>query len=522
MQSESSHARIVVVYQRVSTTEQDIARQEVQLDHARRDYPDREIVVIQDDGVSAFKVPIFDREGGKRLCTLVEAGSVEAVYTDAQDRLSRGSDLEWVTFRTSCETHETRIVVDGREVRNDLGGRVETYLKALFARQESVEKSHRVKGGKRVSVMRDGRRNGGPRPYGYAQADRALTPIEAEFEVLRRIRVMVVEDALPLAEIARRLNGEGVRTVRGAAWSQTRLSQTLANPLYAGFVRYYDEVVPGSHEPVFTQDEWDELQQVLETRRRSNGGRGRPTAGSHVLVGKMLRCECGATVVPRTTTNAQGRVYELYRCLGALSGSTPCREGSVRRELIDGSLEAYFARAGLSDIEEARRTFAARMDRDLEHVRALHAAACRRASETTANLDRIRADYRGGAITAADWQEFRGELDAEHTQALAEIERFAAREAELSRERETVDEEEGALRYLADVRQALTAPIRDAATLDAIRQRLTLVYDHFVLRSTHELEDAGMGSAPADVAGGHVLVPVLREDAIDRLLAERT
>src|SRR5687767_5561335 len=109
-------ARVVVVYERVSTKKQDLTRQARPRDLARRDYPDREIVVIPDDGVSAFKVSIIDRPGGRKLCDLIEAERVEAVYADAQDRLSRGDELEWVSFRALCESKGTRIVIDGREL----------------------------------------------------------------------------------------------------------------------------------------------------------------------------------------------------------------------------------------------------------------------------------------------------------------------------------------------------------------------------------------------------------------------
>src|SRR5690349_3958959 len=112
--------RLAVVYERVSSDRQDMTRQAVQRDRARADYPEQEIEVVQDDGVSAFKVSIFDRPGGRRLCDLIEAGRVEAIYVDAQDRLSRGDDLEWVSFRALCDQHGTRIVVDGNELRSDL------------------------------------------------------------------------------------------------------------------------------------------------------------------------------------------------------------------------------------------------------------------------------------------------------------------------------------------------------------------------------------------------------------------
>jgi DNA invertase Pin-like site-specific DNA recombinase len=77
--------RIVIVYERVSTDQQDISRQAVQRERALSTFPEAEHRVVQDDGVSAYKVPIFDRPGGAELCALIESGAVEAIFTDAQD-----------------------------------------------------------------------------------------------------------------------------------------------------------------------------------------------------------------------------------------------------------------------------------------------------------------------------------------------------------------------------------------------------------------------------------------------------
>ena len=68
--------RIVIAYERVSTEKQDIARQALQRERAAADYPDAELHVIQDDGVSAYKVPIFERLGGRQLCDLIGTGTL--------------------------------------------------------------------------------------------------------------------------------------------------------------------------------------------------------------------------------------------------------------------------------------------------------------------------------------------------------------------------------------------------------------------------------------------------------------
>ena len=227
-------ARVVVVYERVSSDKQDLTRQAVQRERAKADHPDRELVVIQDDGVSAYRVSIFDRPGGRQLCELVESCRVEAICDrDSQDRLSRGRQSEWWNFADLCEQSGTRIVIDGRELRlDDEGDEIRSALDAILARRESREKSHRTRSGKALSASR-GRRNGGPRPFGYQQQNVTLTLVRTEADLLRRIRSEVVA-GISMSQVARDLNRDGITTVRGAKWTQTRVSQMLANRLYIG------------------------------------------------------------------------------------------------------------------------------------------------------------------------------------------------------------------------------------------------------------------------------------------------
>jgi Recombinase len=79
-----------------------------------------------------------------------------------------------------------------------------------------------------------------------------------------------------MATVARDLNAWGVGTVRGAAWSQSRVGQTLANPLYRGMVRYGAELFPGRHTPIVSDQLWREVE---ELRAGASGGGTMPEAG---------------------------------------------------------------------------------------------------------------------------------------------------------------------------------------------------------------------------------------------------
>jgi site-specific DNA recombinase len=512
---------MVVVYERVSTERQDIARQAAQRDLARAE--GLEVEVIQDDGVSAYKVPIFDRPGGRRLCELIEADLVAAVYADAQDRLSRGDDVEWVTFRALCEQHGTRIVVDGQELMADLGGNVMGYLRNILARQESEEKSHRVKGGKRLAAQR-GRRNGGPRPFGYEQRDGQLTVVPHEVDALRRMAAEVLAGR-SYRQIALGLNDDGVRTVKGAEWSQTRVAQVLSNPLYVGKVRHLGDYFDGNHEPIFTPAEWEEVQAASRSRRRGEA-RGQKQPSEHLFPGGYARCGCcGGSMIPRSTRNQQGRKYRTYRCARNAYGARRCPQPTVRAELIDGAVLSYFERAAL-DFDATRAAIAEAGVRLLAETRGALDHARHEATRAHERLARVRRDYQDGKLDADEWREHKAELGAERDAASAEVGRLEARMAEVERGADMLDAEGEALAFLADLRAAVAGQVSSAETVAAARQALQMRFDGFTLHRVGALPDEppplpdgwirSRTYTPSELrlVGGWVVEPHPRPDAI--------
>jgi site-specific DNA recombinase len=508
--------RIVVAYERVSTEQQDISRQAVQRERAASDYPEAELVVIPDDGVSAYKVPIFDRPGGRKLCDLIGSGTVAAVYVDAQDRLSRGDELEWVTFRALCQANGTRLMIDGRELRDDFGGRLEGLLKALLANQESEEKSHRVRSGK-ARAARQGRPNGGPRRFGFDQCDGQLIPRPAEIAVVERILREAVAGRSQ-TEIAAGLNADGLQTARGKRWNQPQISQLLGDPIWVGVLRNKE----GDHhlfEPFVPLELWEAAQKTL---RGPEGPRlGRRTQ-CFLLGNGLLRCgRCGSAMIVRRDRKSYGW-YEVYLCGGRTSGATDCAQGAVHRATVDSAVLSYFERVGL-DIEATRREIAARSERERTEIRTLCEQAGRELARVEAGLEKIETDYMLGDLAAADYARFRVRLEDESRASRDALERLEARE------RETHDpgvlEDVELLTRLTELRAAIagdvTANPNDFAATHAALRRL---FEGFILLPSQRPEirmDAvvdvdGEEMLLEDIprAGGYYLEPVPRSDAV--------
>jgi site-specific DNA recombinase len=497
--------RVVVVYERVSSDKQDIARQETVREWAREMFPNREIVVVQDDGVSAFKVPIFDRPGGKQLCEMIEADRVEAVCADAQDRLSRGDDLEWVTFRTLCEAHDARLVIDGREIRNDLGGRVETYLKALLAREESREKAHRVKGGL-LKTARSGRRPCGAPPPGYRVEYRPVSGTkeqqgylvvdEAGAELVRRVFSEYVS-GLGVNMITRGLNKEDVRTRRGARFSTRVISTVLSNPIYIGRFRLNGETFEGEHEAIIDLATWQQVQTLRASRQNAPGkGRGRPPTGRHLFVGGLLRCGlCGCSMSPRRKPNGS----EFYRCTKHHAyGPEACPMPDINRRRVDEQTLAEFE-TSLVDVEGSIATVRSEGRRRVEEAFALAEIAEREAAKIEEWLGRIDADYRSGEISGASWERKTAELTEDRAAALAEAERHRAHAEALGADVLALDADAEFQRTVVELREAVAGRIETADGLGALRAALAGTFERVVL---HRQD------------GAVYLLPYLRAEAI--------
>lgn len=513
--------RIVIVYERVSTDQQDITRQAVQRERASGDYPSAELRVLQDDGVSAYKVPIFERPGGRALCDLIATGNVEAVYVDAQDRLSRGADDEWVTFRALCDSNDTWIVVDGQRITRDMGGKAISYLRALWARQESDEKSHRVKSGK-ARAARQGRPNGGPRRFGFDQRDGELIPRPNEIAVAERILREAVAGRSQ-TEIAAGLNADGHRTSRGNRWNQPQIGQLIRDPIWIGVLRNKE----GDHDvfaPFVPKELWEAAQKTL---RGPDGPRVGRRTQRFLLGNGLLRCgQCGSAMIVRRDRKDYGW-YEVYLCGGRSSGATDCTQGAVHRADVDSAVLDYFERVGL-DVEATRAELAARGDRERAELRTLRGQAERELAKVQSGLEKVERDYTLGDLPADHYTRLRARLESELHASTEAVERMAAREREFADPGVLEDVE--LLTRLTELRDAIagnvTANLDDFAATHAALGRLFTAFRLLALPGAGGVrfdavvavdgEEILLDGVPTLGGAGaaYVLEPVPRSDAV--------
>jgi len=436
-------------------TKNPIPKVEAQEDMCRTLAEAHEIEVVKvytDDGISAstFK----DRPGWADLLADVEAGRLDVVLAQAEDRFTR-QPMEKETLMLACTASGVTFLTvnDGHTDPATADGEFFATLRAALGRMESR------KMGKRKRDTNEGRRArgviplNGPRPFGW-QEDR-LRLDEAEAALIKQAyKDLIAGDRTPSA-IATAWNKAGVLTSRGGRWNIPSVQAVLKRPRNAGIMTYYGKPVPSEDgepikptwEPIVDEDTYRAALAILENpaRRRTK---------QHVpkyLTASLAQCgACGAPM-----RSAKNRGHAVYRCATHDAYGpklTEVRHAHIRAEDLDrivtNAVVSAVMHSGTDALPEA----------DTQALNGLHArlSAIRQAE---ANLVKL---VRSEAFNEAEVAGEKRALKAEAEEVEHEIATIAHRNARAA--------------LLVDVQANLWSPhrvdIREQAELRAeIRER---------------------------------------------------
>lgn len=223
-----------VGYCRVSTDAQeegagfDYQRAEVERTAKAAGYA---LVAILEDTCSGASKP-EGREGFAKVLAMAEAEEFDVLLVWRFDRLAR-SILGGVTAAQLLKERGAALRSCTENI-DTTGPQGETVF-AVMVGMASMEReaiARRTWEGRRKAAEA-GKLPSGPAPYGYRRVAGGLEVVEAEAEVVRRIYKME-RAGKGVRAIATALQGEGVPTRKGGAWSPWTVRAILENPLYRG------------------------------------------------------------------------------------------------------------------------------------------------------------------------------------------------------------------------------------------------------------------------------------------------
>ncbi|MEW6777723.1 MAG: recombinase family protein [Bdellovibrionota bacterium] len=224
------------------------------------------------------------------------------------------------------------------------------YLNALTSKQYSVELARRATESTVAKAQSGwapfkaplGYRNVKPRTEDGGFKDRGGTIELTSWgkRLVRRMGELRIQ-GFSFEKIAVALLDEGLvpprweKAFRGNG-AHRKVEETLKHPFYKGEFYWRETLYKGKHETVFTEREWEEIQQV--GKKPAHIQRKRDAA----LAGWLLCAECGCRITYDPKTKKSGIVYHYYRCANG-KGVHPrlsyATEGEIL-EKFEGALDA--------------------------------------------------------------------------------------------------------------------------------------------------------------------------------------
>ncbi|MNR93446.1 DNA-invertase hin [compost metagenome] len=346
-----------VLYIRVSTDEQveegfSIEGQKNRL-RSYCESQDWDIVrVYIDDGYSAKDL---NRPEMQQLIKDVQNNAFDIVVIYKLNRLTRSAadcdylmklfDRHDIKFQSCTESYETRSAT----------GRLFIRLMADIAQWERENIAENVRFGME-QMVKEGKRPGGPVPYGYEK--NAETAIPTEAKVLREVRRLYMK-GYGYKSTAILINSRGPEWLRrGKNWSAGSVYYVLDNPYYAGLLRWggkksngkyssrkKEDMVEctfaeGPQERIFSRDEYE----AHAERMKKRSFKGYRQVRQYWFAG-VLRCaKCGNSMTGRYHQNKRkdGSYNKIlsYICSSRQMG-TGCTMPMFRQELVEHLVLEY-------------------------------------------------------------------------------------------------------------------------------------------------------------------------------------
>lgn len=357
--------------------------------------------VFADNDLSAYSGKRRPRY--RAMLEAIRGGRIGAVLAWHTDRLHR-SPIELEEYISACTDGwdvPTQTVQAGPLDLSTPSGRMIARQLGAVARYESEHRSERVRRAF-LQNAQQGRRAGGPRPFGYE--DDGVTVRECEAEAVR-VAVTSVLAGASLRSVAREWNEAGFLTsLKGNRWDRVAVRWVLLKPRNAGLRQYQGQIIgPANWPAIVPEDQWQAVVAILtDPARRTTASEARVKW----LGSGIYRCAgCGR---PSLRVSTAGQRVPCYRCPGE-----PGTTGHVVRKAgpLDAYIEAIIVeRLSRPDAVELLRP--ATPGVDLSGLRATATAARARLAEIAEMLGE-------GELTRAEAQIARGK-------AMARLERAEA------------------------------------------------------------------------------------------------
>jgi DNA invertase Pin-like site-specific DNA recombinase len=204
----------------------------------------RLVAVHADEGVSGA-LPVAARPGLTAALDMIRTGDADALLLPKLDRLARTLSVQEAALATVWAQGGRVFLPEGEVLRDDPDDPMCTAMRQMMGVLSQLERgmiTARLRAGRAAKASAGDYAYGSP-PFGWRAdktAQNGLAPVPAEQTVIRRM-VAWRDEGVPMREVARRLNCEGIPPKRRAAdrnsprgdrapiWSVSSVRRVLAH-----------------------------------------------------------------------------------------------------------------------------------------------------------------------------------------------------------------------------------------------------------------------------------------------------
>ena len=168
-------------------------------------------------------------------------------------------------------------------------------------------------------------------PFGYIIQKEIYEIDPFRAEIVKRIYRDYLS-GVSITKITQKLNEEG-HVGKNVNWSYRTVRQILGNIVYAGYIKYKNEIYPGLHKPIVSLSDYKKVQVELEKRRITQAqlSNPRPFRAKYMLSGLMRCGYCNSVLQIYTTQLKSGVQLHNYKC----PSSSPKRNSHYKRHDFD-------------------------------------------------------------------------------------------------------------------------------------------------------------------------------------------
>jgi len=393
---------------------------EIKEHFARNGWPFNESLNFQDDDISASMHSTKERPGYRAMLDVIRAGQIVIIVVTEMTRLFRqvAELLELINIAGQLPALAIETTGGARCDLKTNQGMHDALEAVVDASRESGKISDRVKRAKRARA-REGRWNGGSRPYGYAKPPNGepgeLAIVPAEAEIVRELAERVLGGEAMVA-LAGELNDRKVPTATNGRWHVNTVRRVLTNPVMKGVRVHNGTEYPAAWSAIISAEDFERLQLILSDASRHVGHTGKGVR-SYLLTGLI---ECGVCGADGTThvklvggqkkVNKEREPKRRYRCrkTGNFGQQVGCgrilRMADPIEALVSETVLARFERS-----EDLAALIAPEAPVELHELAADLIEDKRRLDD--ANRDRYRRDDDPLRLDPKDFARIRGEIE---------------------------------------------------------------------------------------------------------------